>query len=345
MIDYTYFAESVETRVGPQKHKIVIGQPFPFPGTLKSAGKVALEGIKIAQINHERALRDLIVDLKLSFHEIGYLQRAITMTQQNHKLMQHAVKLANTRYAKDEGTLNDVLKAQSQQAQLAYDLILLRELIEVETAQLNALLDLPTTTPVGKTVQQPMQPLTADYETIEKEALTNRQELLIATSKIEQTKHRIGLARNKNLPSFKASIGTIVTDDADNPAVTDSGKDPVLIGLSMSLPWNVSKNVAAVKEAELTHEAAIKDQKNLENTTRATLRRVYFRLQNSRRLVTLYEKSLIPQAKKSMEISETWEVDGKKNLAGFLETQSIWLNFNLARMRAVTDYNQYLAKL
>ncbi len=345
MIEYGYFEESVETRVGPQKHKIGIAQPFPFPGTLGTAAKVQLEAAHIAQIQHEMTLRDLIVDLKVSYHELAYFQRAIVITRQNKQLMAHAVTLAQNLYAKEEATLNDVLKAQAQAAQLEYDLVLLRELEEVEKARLLSLLDLPTDTEVGRLKESAPQEVAIDYDALEKQALADRQELKIAEHKIKQAKHKQKLAKLKRLPQFKVSVATVITDDAQNPNLEDSGKDPVIFGLGVTLPWNLRKTNAAIKEAELTRQAAENSKRDAENKTRALLKRMYFQMLNARRLIALYEKTLIPQAKKAMQTAETWNVDGQKNLSGFLETQSVWLNFNLARLRAVTDYKQSIARL
>ena len=46
-----------------------------------------------------------------------------------------------------------------------------------------------------------------------------------------------------------------------------------------------------------------------------------------------------------MEIAETWYKEKKGSFSGLLEAQSIWLNFNLARERALADYHQRLAEL
>jgi hypothetical protein len=46
-----------------------------------------------------------------------------------------------------------------------------------------------------------------------------------------------------------------------------------------------------------------------------------------------------------MGIAEAWNVDKERNLPGLLETLSTWLNFNLARLRAMADYEQSLARL
>ena len=83
----------------------------------------------------------------------------------------------------------------------------------------------------------------------------------------------------------------------------------------------------------------------LEDETQVALQKVYFRLENARRLVELYETTLIPQAGAAIEVAETWHQEGPKSIAGFLETQSVWLNFNLARLRAITDYQQNVVRL
>ena len=78
----------------------------------------------------------------------------------------------------------------------------------------------------------------------------------------------------------------------------------------------------------------------------AGIKKIYFRLENARRLVELYENTLIPQAESAIEVSETWhQEEDPKSVAGLLETQSVWLNFNLARARAIADYMQNIARL
>ena len=151
MLMYSYFVRNVETRVGPQRHRLGFSQSFPYPGTLDVMGRVTLKEIEIERVKYEQAVRDLIVDLKLAYYELVYLQQARQIAEQNQQLLDHILKIANTRYASNEGTLNDVLKAQSQLAQLSYDLILLWELEQVEKGNINALLSVPSTTPLGGT--------------------------------------------------------------------------------------------------------------------------------------------------------------------------------------------------
>ncbi len=345
MFGYSFFLRRVETRVGPQRHKLGFSQSFPYPGTLDAAGQVVQKGIAIEQVKYEQAVRDLIVDLKLSYHELTYLQRAKEITQQNQQLLDHILKIANTRYAEGEATLNDVLKAQSQLAQLSYDLILLRELEEVERANINALLSVPSTTSLGPPTPVTYTAIDIPFADLEAQALTRRHELQIAELMIQKATEAVALAELKTKPMFKLDFMTVETGGALMPDTPGSGKNPFTIGLGISIPWSSSKNRSQIAEAEFKRSAAVENKRSMEDMTSANLKKIYFRLENARRLVDLYEDSLIPQVEQAMEVAETWHQQGMKSIAGFLETQSVWLNFNLARMRAIADYQQNVARL
>ena len=345
MLMYSYFIRSVETRVGPQRHRLGFSQALPYPGTLDAAGRVTLKQIEIEQVKYEQAVRDLIVDLKLSYHELAYLQRARQITEQNQQLLDHILKIANTRYASNEATLNDVLKAQSQLAQLSYDLILLRELEEVERANISALISVPAKTPLGPPAPVAYAAHEIPISDLETKVLTGRQELQIADLMIQKADEAVALAKLKTKPRFKLDLMTVETGEALMPDARGSGKNPISIGVGISIPWSSSKNRSRIQEAELNRAAAIESKLSMEDLTLANLRKLYFRLENARRLVDLYEDSLIPQAESAIEVAETWHQEGTKSIAGFLETQSVWLNFNLARLRAITDYQQSLARL
>ena len=344
MVRLDYFGESVETRGGPQEYRLGVSQAFPFPGTLRQAGQVASQEVRVRHARYDRALRDLIADLKLSYHELLYLRGAMEITGQNQELLNHILKAANTRFATDKAKLNDVLKAQSQLAQLSYDLVLLRELEQVEAAKINALLDLPTSTVIGEAEVPPTAPRQLSVEQLEAAALTHRQEVEIAEGMAEKAREAVGLAKLQSRPTFTLSAMRIETGEAEMPG-DDSGKDPWLIGVGVSIPLWFGRNRSRVRQAELLHESASDRKRAVENQTRSSVKAVYFRLENARRLIELYEKSLIPQAEQAMEVAEQWHDGDAQDVSGFLETQSVWLNFNLARLRAVTDYQQYLARL
>ena len=345
MFMYSYFLRSVETRVGPQRHRVSFSQAFPYPGTLDAAGEVVKKAIEIERVKHEQVIRDLIVELKLSYHELAYLQRAVELTRQNHELVASILTIATARYAEGKATLNDVLKAQSQLAQLEYDFILLEELQRVEHANINGILSVPSATPLGATVPVAYEPLDVALADVEKQALAKRQELRIAALTIEKATERIALAELQTKPMLKFDLMTIETGEALMLDAPGSGKNPFSIGFGVTIPWSSLKNSSKVREAQQNHEVVTANKRVLEDETKVALQKVYFRLENARRLVELYETTLIPQAGAAIEVAETWHQEGPKSITGFLETQSVWLNFNLARLRAIADYQQNVARL
>ena len=345
MFMYGYFLRSVETRVGPQRHRVSFSQAFPYPGTLDAAGEVVKKAVEIERVKHEQVIRDLIVELKLSYHELAYLQRAVELTRQNHKLIASILAIATTRYAEGKAILNDVLKAQSQLAQLEYDLILLAELQRVEHANINGILSVPSTTPLGATVPVAYEPLDVVLADIEKQALSKRQELRIAALTIEKATKGIALAELQTKPMLKFDLMTVETGEALMFDAPGSGKNPFSIGFAVTIPWSSLKNSSKVRQAQQNRESVTANKRVLEDETKVALQKIYFRLENAWRLVELYETTLIPQAGAAIEIAETWHQEGPKSIAGFLETQSVWLNFNLARLRAIADYQQNLARL
>ena len=345
MLMYSYFVRSVETRVGPQRHRVGFSQALPYPGTLDAAGRVTVKEIEIERVKYEQVVRDVIVDLKLSYHELTYLQRARQVTHQNQQLLSQILNISTTRYASSEATLNDVLKAQSQLAQLSYDLIMLRELEEVEKANINALISVSSQTPLGPPAPVAYTVHDIPISDLQTKVLAGQQELQIADLMIQKADEAIALAKLKTKPRFKLDLMTVETGEGLMPDAIDSGKNPISIGVGISIPWSSTKNRSQIQEAELNRDAAIENRRSMEDLTLANLRKLYFRLENARRLVDLYEDSLIPQAEDAIEVAETWHQEGTKSIAGFLETQSVWLNFNLARLRAITDYQQSLARL
>ena len=345
MFMYGYYMRSVETRVGPQRHRVSFSQTFPYPGTLDAAGEVVKKAIEIERVKHEQVIRDLIVELKLSYHELAYLQRAVELTRQNHDLVASILTIATARYAEGKAVLNDVLKVQSQLAQLEYDLILLEELQRVERANIKGILSVPSETPLGATVPVPYELLDVPLADVEKQALSKRQELRIAELSIKKATEGIALAELQTKPMLKFDLMAIETGKALMIDAPDSGKDPFTIGIGVTIPWSSLKNSSKVREAQKNQEVVTANKHSLEDATRVALRKVYFRLANARRLVELYENTLIPQAGAAIELAETWHQEGPKSIAGFLETQSVWLNFNLARLRAIADYQQSVARL
>ena len=345
VLQYTHFIENVETRVGPQQRKFSLSQEIPFPGKLSLQGEIVAEEVKIARREFEKQTRDLIVQLKSSYYELAYLEQAIELTKQNKQLLEHLATVGTSEYSLDGTTLNDVFQAQSQLAQVSYDLILLAEFRSSEITRLNALLNRPAEAGLGRPHPLEYRPLAHSLEELYQLALRNRQELAISELDVARRAKKVKLAELEYLPDFKLGFDYTAIGAAPNANTADSGQDAYAVNVGISIPLWFDKNRARVNEARSRYEAALYRKRDLENQTLADVKKIYFKLQNSQRLIRLYRESLIPQAAESMEAAESWFKTGKGSFAGLLETQAVWLNFNLAWQRALADYYQRIALL
>ncbi len=342
----TYFPRPIETRLGPQDWNAVLSQRIPFPGKLSKAGELVAADARIARLGLDRAVRDVIVGIRESYHELLYIRDAKRVVEQNRKLLEHLRKVAETAHAQDRAAFVDVAKAQSQSAQLRYDALLLEELDQTERARLNALLSRPPDAPIGPLADEPVGPVAYSLEEIYRIAEAHQEEIRMAEARVERASAKVDLARYQGLPDLKVGLFYAGIGSPDVPREPDdAGRDAVGIQVGVTIPLWLGKNRGRTAGAVAELEAARAMRVARVNDTRARIRTLYFRLRNAGRLITLYRDELLPQAARSLEVAETWFREGQGSFSDFVETESVYYNFQLALARATADRGKYLARL
>ena len=342
---YSEAINPIETRLGPQDRSLSLSQKFPYPGKLRLKGEVVKKDIQMAKMRYDKASRDLIVSLKQAFYELVYIENAIRITQQNKKLLERITHIATTDYASSTSTLNSVAKAQSQYAQVSYDVQLLEELRATETTRINTLLnrkpDQPLRiNPYARVPAKFAHPLPRLYQWVE-----SNEELKIADLAIDKSGIQTRLSRYTSKPDFNIGLKYSEIGRSEISGLPRSGRDGLAVSIGINIPLNREKNSAIKRQAHLDRLRSIEDKQTLANTLKSRVKRIYFKLTNAQRLITLYGKNLIPQANRAMHIAQLQYRENKGSIASYLETQSTWLNFKLAYQRAIADYWKNLAEM
>ncbi|MBR9984723.1 MAG: TolC family protein [Desulfosarcina sp.] len=342
----TWFPEPIETRLGPQDWNAQISQMIPFPGKLSKAGELVAADARIARLRLDMAVKETILAVQESYYELWYIRQAKTVTQHNARLLDHLRKISETAHADDRATLTDVIKAQSQSGQLQYDALLLEELAQTEMVRLNGLLNRPPESAVGRLETPTLAPLAADVETIYGLAEANQEEILMAQVGVDKGDTKVSLARFENLPDFKVGLFYAGIGQPDVAMVPeDAGRDAIGLQAGISIPLWFGRNNSRVDKA-MAEKAMARAEKTVRvNAVRTRIRTLFFKARNAQRIVSLYETDLVPQAARSMEIAEVWYREGESSFSDFIETQSVWYNFQLALARAKADYGINLARL
>jgi cobalt-zinc-cadmium efflux system outer membrane protein len=346
LLSLTYFPEPIETRLGPQDWNLSLSQMIPFPGKLSKSGDVAEAEARLARLKLGKTVRDVIISVRESCHELLYIRNAKRVVNENLRLLNHLRKVGETAYAEDRTILMDMIKAQSQLGQLRYDILLLEELEETEKTRLNSLLDRKPDAEIGELEKAVLSPVVFDLGEIYQLAEKNQEEILMAETKLQKAEAKVELAHYKNMPDFKIGLfyGSIGNPDVMTPP-TDAGRDAVGIQVGMTLPFWFEKNKGRKERARAEMRTAKAEKKVHINKAHEEIRALFFHLKNARRLMELYREELIPQAASAMELAEVWFREGESSFSDFVETQSVWYNFQLSLVRAQADYGKYLARL
>ncbi len=249
-------------------------------------------------------------------------------------------------YAQDRTILADVVKAQAQAGQVRYDLMLLEDLEETQITSLNGLLNRDPQARIG-TLSHGMVILELPGLNLLYQTAEWRQEgIAMAKQAVRRAERARDLARYAAYPDFKLGMTwSGIGDPEVNSPPPDAGDDAFGIQFGVSIPlWsgkNKGRKIAA--QSRIREQTAIKDQ--VINQTRTDIRILYYKIRNAFRQSTLYEKDLLPQALRALEVSETWFREGEGSFSDVLESQSAVYNFQLSLARARSDIGKNMAQL
>lgn len=338
----TYWPESMANDLDQKKFEAMLSQTIPFPGKLSAAGDAQKAEAAINRIDLDRTVLDVATGIRESFHELSYIREAIRIAKKNQVLVEQIRTISEAAYAGNRSALIDVMKAQSLTAQSRYDELLLKELELTETTRLNALLNRPSDAAIGPLINEPHRLVHFPLDDIFSLAEKNRAEVKMAGAEIRKSEAQAKIAQFDTFPEFKLGIIYESTQPQDRSAPTE---DLYGVQFGMTLPFRIDKNSGRIQTAAAAVEKTRARATARVNETRAQIRENYFRMQNAQRLIVLYRDKLVPEAVKAVEKADVWNRQGQGSITDYLETQSVWYNFQLALARAKADFGQYLARL
>jgi len=342
---YGHFIEEVETRVGPQRNKFGISQMFPWFGKIEARTRAAGASAEAARRRYEARKLKLFFEVKDAFHEYVYLAKAIEIARENLELVQGFEQVALTKYIGAAAGHPDIVRAQVELAKLEDQLRTLEGLREPIVSQLNAALNRKSSELLPWPTGEESRPVTIDRGRMKELLLALNPELQALDYDIESARNRVELAKKKFYPDIGVGVDWVRTDDAVMPGTPDSGKDPVMLMLSLNLPiWRQSYEAAEIQARAIARKTRL-EKTQMENTLIARVERVLYDYEDSERKRRLYGDILVPKAQELISASESAYQGGTIDFLSLIDAQRTLLNFALLHERAVTDNLQKLAEL
>ena len=326
---YSYFIESVETRVGPQIQALKLQQAIPWFGTLGARKDISVEAASVSYQKYEAAKLELFYEVKSVYYEFFYLGRAIAITRDNLELLKFWEAVARAKYRVALSQHPDVIKAQVELGKLEDRLHTLEDVIVPVSAQLKAIANLPDSLdlplPGGISVAE----AAVERDSVYTYVLANNPDLKSLLHAVERGRAGKRLAGKESYPDLVVGVGYINVGDALDPGMPDSGKDAWTATVGITLPIWFGANKSRRQEADARYRQAQYSHADALNRLRAMTEKIVFEYEDALRKTLLYRDGLVPKAEQSLNANYTAYQAGEADFLNLLDAQRQLLDFQL----------------
>ncbi|MEE8583457.1 MAG: TolC family protein [Acidobacteriota bacterium] len=350
MLSFTQFVRSVETRVGPQLNSYSLSQKFPWFGKLHVQGQAALKEAAALYQEYQARRREVIGQVKATFYDLAYVDRAAQITRQEQALLEQYEALAQARYASGQGLQQAVIKIQAEITKIMNRLLVLNRQRESLSARLNTLADRPPETSVPPIPWVALPQVSLDLQGLYGLGERHRQELKAAMARVEASEKKVELAGKSFWPDITLSAGFVNVGERGDPAglllpPPDNGKNAYSFSIGINLPIRRKKYRAEVAEATERLIARRKGYLDVRNEMEFSIRDQVIRLQTLRGQIDLFDRVLIPQAEEALRSTESAYQTGQAAALDLLDSERVLLEVRLIKARYRADFLQSLAAL
>ncbi len=288
--------------MGYMPYDLMISQQFPWLGTLRLRGRVAMEEARVALLALAEAQLDVVAEVKRAYAALRAAERTIAVLDENRRLAGEIVELTRIRLEAG-GNQQDVLRSEVAVAVIDRDLVEARRAVIVARAELIALMHLPPGSDLAiattSGASDPRLPTQAGqlYDL----AVAARPELQARLAEVERDKAAISLARKRFLPDVTVGLAYQTMTRENNPSPQADGRDNVGFNVGFNLPVYRQKYRAGVYEAQARARAdsmryeADRDQAWREVTA------AWAEVQASRETLELLNNRIAPKSRLALE--------------------------------------------
>lgn len=343
-VSFAYFIQSVETRVGPQRFKLGIRQMIPWPGVLTAAANAAALRARVAEAKLESRALEVRREVAAVYWQLWLVEKEHALMVEQEALLGSMNELVRGRMETGKADLADAAQASLRLEKLKDHHARHQEMRKALQERLRAVIDAPADADLPISPAAPGNELPRDDElALTTAALTHpdveRFERMAAAAEAQAD-----LEAAKGLPSFGLGFEWIETGPAA-VNIPDSGKDPLIVSLTVTLPiWFGAYSSA--REAALAEAAAIRaDQEAFELKVRRDVAKRVSDVRDAARRVALHRDVLVPHATTAWESTLGSYAVGRAGIAEVLSAQRELIEHQVALEQARIEHARAWAEL
>ena len=335
VIKYSYYVRSVETRVGPQQHRLSLEQWFPWPTKLTAAADAASAEARAEQERVNAEVLAVKEAVSRAYWRLWLIQEEHRLKTEHDVVLETLAGTVRGRVSTGAASLADLNQVELGVAvhhdhhgehleqERAASAELLRAIGSTEQVA-----ELPVTGSPGEGL--PAQDI-ADLREAARRNPAVEALGLMATASDEHARAEAA----ERAPDLATGLNWIVTGEAPTP-VPGSGQDAVIVSAGLTLPlWgrNYKQSVGSARAEAAAHraqrDAALQQADAAVAASLAAVR-------DSQRRIDLYRSTLIPQAETTFRSVLGGYRAGRSDVASALLAQRdlLELQLDLARSRA-----------
>lgn len=324
--------------------QVGVSQTIPFPGKLALREEAASFEAEVAMQNVTEAQWWLQKNVKNTWWQVFYLDRALQIVDSNQVLLRQFIQVARTKYEVGQGLQQDVLLAQLELSKLLDQQLKLKGGRRNSVAQLNALLNRQANLPIvlPDDIDVTLPKLIAETD-LYQQAESFRALLSAKRESINAAQSRLDLAKKDYFPDLNIGAAYGARDDMPSGA---ERADFLSMKLSMSVPiFFSSKQDKAVDQR--THELmqkryALQDELN---NVRVQITQSYSNFQRAKNQFILFKTGIIPQARQTVSSMLAGYQVSKVDFLNLVRSQVTLFNYEMQYWNAFAEANQSLAQL
>ena len=341
-IAYRYFAETPETRVGPQEHALEVSQGIPWNSKRRLQGEQARLLADSSTWKAAERERAWVARLKKTYYEAAYLQEAITVLDEERTLLKRFEEIALTRYATGKGIQQRIVKVQTDISRLDEKEFTLQERLDVLQQRLAELTGRPEARLVLSPITLQFKELAVDAGELGALAEKLHPAVRAAEHKIEADQVWVRRRALDHRPDFKVGLGYTLVGSRDDPAgilspPLDNGSDILGVTIGVKIPLYRKKIRAGIAEAEHAVDRDVLALSSVRNDLRYRIQQAATRLDSVAERGRLYSAVIIPQAEHALSSAEAAYSTGRLGFLDLMDAEQVLFQSRLAFHRLVSD--------
>lgn len=300
---------------------------FPGPGKLGARAAAATAGSRVKYFQFARAVQQTAFDVQKSFYPLYFLDAKLRVNQQTLALLAELEGLAQARNQVGQGTLQDVLQAQTEQRQLATETASLADSRQLLLAQFKSALGLrPDQADPPVPAHPDFTDRRLDDEPFLSTGLKENPRLRELAGEIQSAGANLAVARKEGTPDFSAGL---MAEVYAPPFYWPQA--------SVSLPVWRDKLAAERAAAEASLRAARARLTEAQIALAVEFAEQAYLVREADRQLTLLRQSLLPRARQSLEMARAAYRSGQEDFPALVAAERALLNFQLAEIAGQTQ--------